>query len=88
MYDILLQDSYAEWVVPLTLAIIWILSLRLFFVAHPVYARSKMDSEWQSAIFIEPTIINERPIYIVINIMKTVKRKECPDDLEGPHLSI
>lgn len=88
MYEILFQDSYAEWVVPLTLALIWLLSLQLFFTAHPVHAHRKMDSDWKSAIFIVPTIINERPIAIGPQLIKSVKRKECPDDPEGPHLSI
>ncbi|CAM4094552.1 hypothetical protein [Lederbergia lenta] len=88
MYDILLQDSYTEWVVPLTLAIMWILSLQLFSIAHPSYERNNIESTRQSAVFIVPATRSERPLRIAEQLFKTVKRKECPDDPEGPHSSI
>ncbi|MEK3889331.1 hypothetical protein [Bacillus sp. FSL K6-3431] len=88
MYEILLQDSYAEWVVPLTMAVVWILSLQFFSIVHPIYDHNKMESERQSTIFIVPTTRNEHPLRIAERLIKTVKRKECPDDSEGPHFSI
>ncbi|MBS4178872.1 hypothetical protein [Lederbergia citrea] len=88
MFELLLQDSYTEWVIPLTLAIVWILSWQLMSLSDPVYARRKMEYPCQSTTFIVPKIINERPLLSGLQLTKTVKRKECPDDPEGPHLSI
>jgi hypothetical protein len=88
MYELLLQQSYAEWVVPLTIALMWVLSWQFFTLAHPIYEHNKLASDRQSAVFIAPTRSVERPTCIAAQIVKTVKRKECPDDPEGLHFSI
>ncbi|MBS4207971.1 hypothetical protein [Bacillus sp. FJAT-50079] len=88
MFELILQDSYAEWIVPLTLAVIWILSLQLFSLGHPVYTRNKSDFEPQMAIIRMPEHVIENPDRLVYLLMRTIKRKESPDDSEGPHLSI
>jgi len=88
MFEILLQDSYTDWVVPLTVAIVWILSWQLFTLSDPVSARGKMDCPWKNEIVIPQTITDEHWFHTAQQLVKTVKRKECPDDPEGPHLSI
>jgi len=88
MYEILLQESYTEWVVPLAIAIMWILSLQLFSLSHPVGSQDKFSSIQQKHIALVPSAIREIPCLNGLHLTRTVRRKECPDDTEGPHSSI
>ncbi|MFS0612953.1 hypothetical protein [Lederbergia ruris] len=88
MYDLLLQESYAEWVLPLTIAIIWILSWQLIMLSRSVQANGRASESVQLNIFTMPTIQNERPRHRRFQLMKTVRRQESPDDSDDHHFSI
>jgi len=88
MYEILFQESYTEWVVPLTLAITWLLSWQVLLLSHPVQTnrKGKIDTTFLIKHFSMPVPLKECPVFNVSRLIKTVKRKEAPDDPEGPHL--
>ncbi|MBS4219654.1 hypothetical protein KHA96_15165 [Bacillus sp. FJAT-49711] len=88
MYDILFQESYTEWVVPLTLAITWLLSWQIVLLSHPVQTnrKRKIDTHFHINDFLTQAHPKECPVFDVSRLIKTVKRKEAPDDPEGPHL--
>ncbi|MCR2821677.1 hypothetical protein [Lederbergia panacisoli] len=88
MFDLLFHDSYTEWVVPLTLAITWLLSWQILLLSHPVQAnrKGKIDTIFHIQDILIPAPPKERPVFDVSRLIKTVKRKEAPDDPEGPHL--
>ncbi|HLU24051.1 hypothetical protein [Lederbergia graminis] len=86
MLELLLQDSYAEWVVPLTIAVIWISGWQLFSLSGYFQTHSKLDNSIHiNNVEVNDCIDNERPLHIRHPFFKTVKRKECPDEVEGPH---
>ncbi|MBS4202080.1 hypothetical protein KHA93_20950 [Bacillus sp. FJAT-49732] len=88
MFELLFQDSYTEWVVPLTLAITWLLSWQIFLLSHPVQAnrKGKIDTAFHINHFSIPVPPKECLVFNITRFIKTVKRKEAPDDMEGPHL--
>ncbi|KRG12247.1 hypothetical protein [Lederbergia galactosidilytica] len=88
MYDLLLQESYAEWILPLTIAIIWILSWQLIILSHSVQTNGRASESVHLNIFTMPTIRNDRPRYHRFQLMKTVRRQESPDDADDHHFSI
>ncbi|MCJ7841051.1 hypothetical protein MUB24_09080 [Lederbergia sp. NSJ-179] len=88
MYDLLLQESYAEWILPLTIAIIWILSWQLIMLSRSVQTNGRAHESVQLNIFMAPTIQNDRPHLLRFQPMKTVKRQESPDDSEEDHFPI
>ncbi|KRG13060.1 hypothetical protein ACA29_09425 [Lederbergia galactosidilytica] len=74
MYDLLLQESYAEWILPLTIAIIWILSWQLIILSHSVQTNGRASESVHLNIFTMPTIRNDRPRYHSLSINENSKK--------------
>lgn len=87
MYELLLYDSYLEWVVPLTVALIWIWSLKVVYIVHPVDAKTKTDKHGQAVIFHRILLHHDVSMTMILQLIMTVRRKENPDDPEALHLS-
>lgn len=87
MVELLFQESYIEWILPLTIAVIWILGWQLFSLTNSVQANGKLDASFQSDIYTAPMLQQELPLCLHHDLIKTIKKKVCPDnDSEGPHL--
>lgn len=85
MYEFLLQEAYAEWIIPLTIVAIWILRWQLLLLARPVTSNRKFNPYFQVDVRIEPQVSMGRPLQPHVQLLRSVKRKECPDDSEEDH---
>ncbi|WP_062106881.1 hypothetical protein [Bacillus niameyensis] len=85
MYELLLQDTYTEWLVPLAIAAIWILSWQLFLLARPIRANGKMNNSIRMEISFSAGIPMDKPFLPNLQLIKTFKRQESPEDSEEDH---
>ncbi|RST76987.1 hypothetical protein D4T97_000325 [Siminovitchia acidinfaciens] len=83
MIELILQDSFAEWVIPLTLVIMWIFSLVIISLCHPVRAQKQYHYSSKDYLFNIPIVSDGLAPGIGLLLIKTVRRKVCPDDTEG-----
>lgn len=89
MHDIILQETYAEWLVPLAIVTIWILRWQLLLLFQPVQVNEKMSHSIDMDIFKKPIHLVQKPLPFLWNYMILIRRKESPEDVdENHHLSI
>lgn len=80
MIEILLQDSYAEWSVPLTILIIWIFSLVIISLFRLVNRQNHYQNIKKEKNFLNRQVYDEPSTPHCLQFIKMVRRKLCPDD--------
>ncbi|HBZ11945.1 MAG TPA: hypothetical protein DEO65_19100 [Bacillus bacterium] len=80
MFDIIFQESYAEWFIPLTILIMWILSLGIVSLSRPVNTQNHFQNFKKENILHITTVNDEPSPCFSLQLIKTVRRKVCPDD--------
>ncbi|MFS0643378.1 hypothetical protein [Siminovitchia sp. 179-K 8D1 HS] len=83
MLDLFLQDSFAEWLVPLTILIMWMISLGIISLSSPVNTQNHYQNIKKDHIVLETAACDEPAPRRCLLLIKTVRRKVSPDDADG-----
>lgn len=83
MFELFIQESYMEWLVPLTFVIMWMLTLRIISLGYSIGIQEHFQNVGKDDL----TLINlgseDSAPRLCHQLVKTIKRKICPDDPEG-----
>lgn len=83
MFEVILQDSFTEWLVPLTILIMWMISLGIISLSRPVNTQSHYQNIKKDHLVLETAACDEPAPRMCLQLIKTVRRKVSPDDADG-----